>query len=203
MEIPIRLMSRRLALAAAFCFFGWLACVSASEEPCKSGPQMGQRCGPYTALISTGPQRGQSYCYICETGDNPAVVIFARTLSDALGKLASQLDKAVIDHKKSDPQAWITFLSDDQVNLDPQVVKWSQKFAIRNIPLGIFEDPLGPPSYRLSKDADVTVLLFVKQKVIANFAFRAGELTDDKIKQVIGAVPSLVLEKKEPAASKK
>jgi len=168
------------------------------DDPCTSGPQAGQRCGPYAALIATGPQRGQSFCYICETGDKPAVLIFAHTLTDSLGKMVAQLDKAVVDHKhkKEELRAWVTFLSDNQVDMDPKVVEWNQKHAIRSIPLGIFEDPLGPPSYRLTKDEDVTVLLFVKQKVVANFAFRAGELNEDKIKEVMNALPRIVPDKK-------
>jgi len=169
---------------------------SSSEEPCTSGPQAGQRCGPYAALISTGPQRGQSFCYICQTGDKPAVVVFAHTPTDPLGKLVVQFDKAVTDRKRADLCAWVTFLSDQQLELDPKIVKWSERFAIRGVPLGIFEDPLGPPGYRLSKDADVTVLMFVKQKVVANFVFRTGELNDDKIKEVMTALPRIVSEKK-------
>ncbi len=75
-------------------------------------------------------------------------------------------------------------------------MKWSQKYAIRGVPLGIFEDPLGPPSYRLAKDAEVTVLMFVKQKVVANFALRSGELNDDKIKEVMNSLYRIVGEKK-------
>jgi hypothetical protein len=80
--------------------------------------------------------------------------------------------------------------------MDPKIVKWSQQHAIRSVPLGIFEDPLGPPSYRLSKDAEVTVLMFVKQKVVANLAFRPDELNDDKTKEVMNALPRIVSEKK-------
>ena len=169
---------------------------SRSGEPCTSGPQPGQRCGPYAALIATGAERGQSFCYVCQTGDKPAVVLFAHTLSDPFGKLVAELDKAVAEHQKADLRVWVTFLSDRQVELDPQVVKWSQRYAIRRVPLGIFEDPLGPPSYRLAKDADVTVLLFVKQKVIANFAFRSGELKDAQVAEVCKALPRLVTQKK-------
>jgi hypothetical protein len=169
---------------------------SFSDEPCNSGPQPGQRCGPYSALISTGPQRGQSFCYVCETGDKPAVVVFARTLTDPLGKLLAQLDKAVAAHQKADLRVWVTFLCDNQTEMDPKVVKWSQQHAIRSVPLGIFEDPLGPPSYRLSKDAEVTVLMFVKQKVVANLAFRPDELNDDKTKEVMNALPRIISEKK-------
>jgi hypothetical protein len=156
----------------------------------------GKRPGPYSFVLSTGPQRGQSCCYICETGNRPAVVLFARTPSDALGHLTQQLDKALTDHNKAGLRAWVTFLSDDQLNLDPKIVQWSQKHALRNLALGVFEDADGPPSYRLAPDADVTVLLFVKQKIVANFAFRAGELTDDKIADVMRVMPLIVAEKK-------
>jgi hypothetical protein len=178
----------------AWCFWGTY---SSSEEPCTSGLKAGQRWGPYAALISTGPQRGQSFCYVCETGDKPAVVVFARTLSDPLGKLVAQIDQAMADHKKAGLHAWVTFLSDQQLELDPKVVKWSERFAIRGVPLGIFEkDPLGPPSFRLSQDADVTVLMVVKQKVVANFAYRPGELNDDKVKEIMSALPRILSEKK-------
>ena len=183
---------RRLCILCVFCAQLQLR----AEQPCQSGLQPGQHPGPYAAVISTGPQRGVSHCYICETADKPAVLIFARGLSDPLGKLAQKLDRAVAEHKKADLRSWITFLSEDQLSLDSKVVAWSKKFALRSLPLGVFEDLDGPPSYRLSRDADVTVILFVKQKVAANFAFRAGELNDDKIAEVMKALPRIVAEKK-------
>ena len=165
-------------------------------EPCASGLQCGQRPGPYAFVIATGQNRGQSFCYICETAEKPAVLIFARRLSDPLGKLAAQLDKSIADHKSADMRGWITFLSDDQPSLDPQVVRWGQKHALRNVPLGVFEDAGGPPSYRLNRDADVTVLFFVKQKVVANHAFRDAELTEERIAEVMKSLPKIVGEKK-------
>jgi hypothetical protein len=119
------------------------------------------------------------------------VIVFARRPSDALGKLLRGLDKELASHKSAELRAWVTFLSDDQPALDPQVVKWSQDQAIRSVPLAIFEDVGGPPSYRLHRDAEVTVLLAVKQKVVQNFALRAGELTDDRIAAILKAVPAL------------
>jgi hypothetical protein len=103
-----------LVIAAAFL----------AAEPVASGLRPGQRPGPYSSLVSVGTQRGQSHCFICETADLPAVIIFARTLSDPLGKLAQRLDKALADHKDAELRAWVTFLSDDQTSLDPKVVEW-------------------------------------------------------------------------------
>jgi hypothetical protein len=169
---------------------------SRAEEPCVSGLPKGQRPKPYSFLVATGPERGQSTCYICETADRPAVVIFARNLGDPLGKLVAKLDKALSDHKKEELRAWVTFLSDDQPTMDPKVVKWGKKHAIRGVPLGVFEEAGGPPAYRLARDADVTILFFVKRKIVANFAFRAGELTDERASDVLKALPSIVGEKK-------
>ncbi len=76
------------------------------------------------------------------------------------------------------------------------MTKWAKKLAVRDVPLGVFEDVGGPPAYRLSRDADVTVMLFVKQKVVANYAFRAGELTDEKADEVLKALPRVVGDKK-------
>jgi hypothetical protein len=162
-----------------------------AAEPLVSGLRPGQRPGPYSSLVSVGPERGQSHCFICATADRPAVIVFARTLNDPLGKLARGLDKALTDHKDAGLRAWVTFLSDDQTALDPKVVAWSKNHSLRNVPLSVFEDVVGPPSYLLSRDADVTLLLSVKQRVVRNFAFRAGELNDKRFAEILKAVPEI------------
>jgi hypothetical protein len=168
------------------------AFVCVAAEPAATGLKPGQRPGPYSVLVSVGPQRGKSHCFICETADRPAVIVFARSLSDPLGKLVRGLDKAIRDHKDAELRAWVTFLSDDQTALDPKVVEWSRKQRIRSVPLAVFEDVTGPPSYLIGRDADVTVLLSVKQKVVHNFTFRAGELNDERREAILKAVAAMV-----------
>ena len=181
-------------LLAFLCALGALCGYSKADDPCRSGLQPGQRPGPYSAIIATGPERGQSYCYVCETGDRPAVIVFARGLSGPLAQLVRGIDKAVADHQSLGLRGWITFLNDDQVRFDPQVAQWAKDHAIRHLPLGVFEDTGGPPSYRLSRDADVTVLLFVKRQVVANFAFRAGELKRQAISEVMKGLTGILKE---------
>jgi hypothetical protein len=147
--------------------------------------------------VAVGRERGQQHCYICEAADRPVVIVFARSLGDPLGKLVGQIDKALAEYKTAELRGWVTFLAEDQTALDPKVVQWSQKHAIRNVPLGIFEDTVGPPAYLLARDADVTVLLAVKQRVVANFAFRAGELNDTAIDAIVKAVPKIAVAKSE------
>jgi hypothetical protein len=185
-----------LCLVFSSCFFVSFVDPVFCADPCKSGLDAGKRPGPYSAVIATGPQRGRSHCYICETGDKPAFVIFARGLTDPLAKLVRQLDKALVNYKKADLRGWVTFLNDDTASFEDKVVKWGKKHSISTVPLGVFTDAVGPPSYRISKDADVTVLLFVKQKVVANFAFRAGDLNEAQTQEVLKTLPRITGGKK-------
>jgi hypothetical protein len=169
---------------------------ASAADPCVSGLPPGAKPGPYSSVICTGAQRGQSFCYICDNADRPAVVVFARSLSDPLGKLVREIDKAVLANQAARLNAWVTFLDKDQASLDPKVVEWGKKHAIGTVPLGVFEDEVGPPSYRLAGEADVTVLLFVNRKVVANYAFRVNELNDGRMAEMMKGLPKILPEKK-------
>jgi hypothetical protein len=173
----------------------FLALATVATDPFVSGLEPGRRPGPYASVVAVGPQRGKSHCFICETADRPMVIVFAHKPTDALASLVRGVDSELLAHKSEELRAWVTFLSDDQPALDPQLVKWAQDQAIRLVPLAIFEDPGGPPAYRLSREADVTVLLAVKQKVVHRFAFRPGELTDERIALVLKDVRALAIGK--------
>lgn len=180
-------MRRTLTLATLFASLSLLT----AAEPCSSGLPPGKRPGPYAFTVCTGPQRGQPTCYICETAYRPAVVVFARRPTDTLGKLVGSLDKAVAEHAKEELRAWVTVLDDGKPDLEDRVTKWGQTHAVRKVPIGVFEDADGPPSYQLNREADVTVVMFVKNRVVANFAFRADELDDSGRTRVLEALPQL------------
>lgn len=160
-----------------------------ATDPCVSGVPVGKRPGPYSFLVATGPQRGQQTCYVCEQADKPTAVVFARSLSDPLGKLMQRLDTEAGKRADAGFKAWLTVLT-PTADLDG-LAGWSRKHALARLPVGAFEDADGPPAYALHPDADVTVVLFVRRKVTARFAFRAGELTPAGIDTVMKAVPGL------------
>src|SRR5262245_60984910 len=76
----------RLTVVCGVCsmrLFLSLACLAAAgpvfaADPLAPGLAAGQRPGPYSSLVSVGSQRGQMHCFICETKDSPAVIVFAR-----------------------------------------------------------------------------------------------------------------------------
>jgi hypothetical protein len=156
---------------------------SAGKDPCVSGPQVGQRPGPYSFLVATGPERGQPTCYVCETAEKPGVIVFARSVSEPLGKLLAACDEAVAARPKDAMRAWATVLGEKTIGLD-DLGRWATKSGLKAVPVGVFDDPVGPPSYKLADDANFTVVAFENRKVIANFAFRPGELDDAAVKRV-------------------
>jgi hypothetical protein len=165
---------------------------SRAGDPCVSGLTPGQKPGPYSSIVAVGAERGKTHCFICETAERPAIIVFARHLDDPLVKLVVGIDKAVADNNKAELRGWVTFLNEDHAALDPQIMQWAKKNAVRNVPMGIFEDVVGPPTYRLHRDADVTVMLYVKNKVVSNYAFRSGELTEERIADILKQIPKLV-----------
>jgi hypothetical protein len=185
----------RVVIVVSFFFITTIPATPA--EPVASGLEIGQRPGPYSALVSVGPQRGQMHCFICETADRPAVIVFARKTSDSLGRLVRGLDQALLDRKAADLRAWVTFLNDDQTAYDAEVIRWGRAQSVRSVPLAVFENVAGPPAYKLNRDAEVTVIVYTKQKVVRNLAFRSGELTDARVAEVLKSLDDIA-----PTASK-
>src|SRR5262245_47478628 len=128
------------------------ASTTVAKDPCVSGPQVGDRPGPYSFLVATGPERGQPTCYVCETAEKPAVIVFARSLSDPLAHLLSKCDEAVAARPKDSMRAWMTVLGEKTIGLD-ELGKWAKQCGLKGVAVGVFDDPVGPPSYKVAEDA--------------------------------------------------
>ena len=165
----------------------------AAGEPCVSGVPVGQRPGPYSFLIATGPDRGKQECYVCAQGDKPTVIVFGRALSPATGKLLAALDAEAIASKDPRLKCWFTQLT-DVADLNA-LGKWSQSHGLKSLTVGACEDPDGPPGYKLNPEAGVTVLMFVGRKVVVNVALRADELTAEWVAEVRGGVAKVLTPK--------
>lgn len=157
-----------------------------------SGPQPGKKFGPYTFLIATGPNRGTSHCYVCETGDEPAVIVLARNTSEPLNDFSRQLDKLLTRHQAQKLHGWVTFVGMNQPAKEPEITELSKKLGLRALPLGIYESADGPPGYKLHADAQVTILLVKESKVVHNFAYAASGFTANESKKILELVPQLL-----------
>jgi len=91
--------------------------------------------------------------------------------------------------------SFAVLLADDKDKMEAELKKLAEKEGLKRIVLTI-DSAAGPTGYNIAKDADVTVLLYVKGAVKKNYAFKKGELTDAKIDEILKDVPSILPEKK-------
>ena len=117
-------------------------------------------------------------------------MIFAREINDSLTSLVKQIDAETDKNSKASMGSFVVFLSDKE-GLDKEVKAFAEKNGIKQCVLTI-DNVAGPDGYDVAKEAQVTVVLYNKRKVEANFAFRKGELNDKAIEQIVKDVSKIV-----------
>jgi hypothetical protein len=120
------------------------------------------------------------------------VCIFARKVTGPLTSLVKQVDAAVEKNASKELSSFVVFLTDDADGLQTQLEKLAAKEKIDCVPLTIAETVSGPESYKIDKEADVTVLLWKNSAVKANHAFKSGKLDDKAITAIMNDVTKLL-----------
>ena len=179
-------------LMAALCLAG---CEGAKEPaatgPLTSGPQVGKSVpGLFEPLNVTGASAGTKNCLFCQNGSHPVAMIFARETSPQLTSLIAKIDACTTKHGAQKMGSFVVFLSDSK-KLEDELKKLAEKENIKECVLSIY-DPAGPKMYKVSKDADITVVLYTKQTVKANYAFRKGELKDKDIEAILADMSKIL-----------
>jgi hypothetical protein len=109
--------------------------------------------------------------------------------------LVKKIDTATAKNSNSRMGSFAVFLS-DQEGLDKKLKEFADKEKIKKTALTI-DNPAGPPSYKIAKDADVTVLLYVHKRVKANYAFKKGHLKENDIDKIVSDLPKILPDKTE------
>ena len=112
------------------------------------------------------------------------VNVFTRSLTDNLASLVKQVDKAIGENEEK-KMAFVVLLTEDPDASEEQLKAFAEKHKIKNVPLTMFDGVAGPPRFNLTEDADVTVHLYVKQKVESNHAFAKGKLDKEAIDKIM------------------
>jgi hypothetical protein len=167
------------------------ASVALADSGVKSGPQKGEDlAGPFQPLNVTGTQAGKKACLYCSNGSNPVAMIFAREASPELAKLCKEIESCCEKNKDAKMGSFVVVCSDED-GLETKLKKMAKDNDLKKVVLSI-DNPAGPEGYKVSKEADITVVLYVDRNVKANFTFKKGELKDKNIEEVIKAVPTIV-----------
>jgi hypothetical protein len=166
---------------------------SADSNPSlKSGPQVGEvaRPKPFLPLNINGPTPNEKQCLVCRNGNNPVAMVFCRDTNDTLVKLFKELDAETVKNADKKMGSFAVFCNDSE-SLEGKLKDLAKNANLKAFTLAI-DTPAGPAPYNIAKDADVTVVLYTKSKVIANFAFKKGELKDSDVQKIVADVSKIV-----------
>jgi hypothetical protein len=158
----------------------------------KSGPQTGEKVpGPFHPLNINGDSAGKKACLYCQAGDDPTVAIFARNANDpVLQKLIVALDEATVKYSKAELNSFVVFCSSED-KLEAKLKDLAEKSKLKKLVLALEADA-GPEKYNISKDAELTILLYKERIVTANFTFEKGKLSEKDVATVLADVTKLI-----------
>ena len=88
-------------------------------------------------------------------------------------------------------RGFLVLLPEDLDSGEKNLKKLAKENGIERIPLTIFEGVGGPPRYNLSKDAQVTVHLWIRGRIVANYAFGKGEFDKKAVEKIVKQIPSV------------
>ncbi len=108
--------------------------------------------------------------------------------------LVKKLDEATDKNRDARMGSFAVFCNDDEA-IEKQLKDLAKKEGLKHLIL-TKDNPAGPSGYNIAKDADVTVLLYVKKNVKANYAFKKGEFKEGDIDKILGDLKLILPEKK-------
>jgi hypothetical protein len=113
-------------------------------------------------------------------------MIFSRKPDEKLGRLMKEVDSVVGQNGNKKMAAFVNLLGSDESSLEAAAKKVVEKSGAENVAIVIPKDqPNGPDTYKISPEAETTVLIYVKNKVVANHAFAPGALDDKAITKIV------------------
>jgi len=100
-------------------------------------------------------------------------------------------------------RGYVVVLTEDADETSTKLEDLWKSQSLKKLPLTIFEGMAGPKAYKINKQADVSVHLWIKRRVKNTFAFKSDDLTEEKIQEVVAAVKKLNAKVDKPKEEKK
>src|SRR5262249_5987681 len=116
-------------------------------------------------------------------------MIFAREVSAPLTSLVKKIDAANVENKSKKMGSFVVFLNDKE-SLKDELSKLAKKEGLKQTILSV-DTPAGPKTYKVAKEADITVVLYSNRDIKANHAFRKGELNEKAIDRIMADLPKI------------
>lgn len=151
----------------------------------QSGLAKGDFVAAFDVLDCSGPSKGDTLCYRCKYGNRPVVSIFTRELTPEVAQLTKAVDETVGKNADSKMAAFVVLLTEDAKAASSKLEQAAKKDGIKNVPLTAFDGTTGPKSYKISSDAQVTVMMWVDSEVKVSKGFGKGELNKAAIEKLV------------------
>jgi hypothetical protein len=79
----------------------------------------------------------------------------------------------------------VPLLTDDPNAAEPRLKKLARKQKLENIPLTIYDGAAGPANCKIAEKADVTVMMWFRGEIKANYAFEKGKLDKNALTRIM------------------
>jgi L-lactate utilization protein LutC len=106
--------------------------------------------------------------------------------------LVKKLDDATKTNSDAKMGSFVIIMTDDD-KAEDALKKVAEKEKLKSIVLCV-DSPKGPEKWKLSKDANVTVMLYVKNTVKENFSF-AKDVDEKEADKIVEKLSSILPEK--------
>lgn len=118
--------------------------------------------------------------------------IFTRSLTDNLAGLVREVDTKIDENKDQKLVGFVVLLTDDPDQAETDLKAFAEKHGIKNVPMTYFDGVAGPEKYKIAKEAEVTVNLWVGLSSKANHAFAKDEFNEKSAAKVIADIPKIL-----------
>lgn len=184
---------KRYSGLAAVCLLAAAGAAWAADA-LESGLPVGDKVPAFNVRDITGPNVGKTLCYRCQYGARPVVTVFTRELTASVKDLVAKIDAKVGENKDKKMAAFVVVLTDDPDAVEPKIKSLAKDSKIANTPLTIIEGAEGPPEYKLAKDAEVTVMMWVESEVKVNQAFAKGKLDKKAVDALVADTKKILVD---------
>jgi len=169
-----------------------VAAATVSSVVLAEGLEVGSNVAAFYVNDVTGPSAGKKLCYRCQYGNAPVVSIFTRDVDGNVASLIKEVDKVVGTNQSKKMAAFVVLLTDDPEAKSADLKKVAADQGVTKTPLTTFDGTAGPANYKISQDAEVTVMMWVGGQLKVNKSFKEGELTADKIPSILGETKAIL-----------
>ncbi len=136
----------------------------------------------------TGSRPNLAVCLVCKNGSRPSVLVAVRKLDAQVESLLEAVDRTVDSHRADSLRGFAIFLTREGHGvreIQPQLMTLARERKL-SLPLTVpVESATGPTGLTIPADAQATVFLYADKRIVSCRHFRAGELSREKIDDVV------------------